>query len=234
MGGHAQAASDARRAEREKAAAFARQERKALRALGEACADQHAALVAERERAESGPAMNRFQYARLRYAVKVKQQAPAPRQQRAQQPPPRQLCAAPSAEAPAWLPRDECNGYDEEEEGDEYGDGYGGAARRAPRYGRRAATPPSTMPALRASAPPHHEYSAQDYTSHHSSPADDAPSRGGYARGRSYICMRVARASRARAAPHTAFQDRLSMHVLRPLSAIRIFCLPHMAAGAAR
>mmetsp|Transcript_13872 Transcript_13872/g.23001 ORF Transcript_13872/g.23001 Transcript_13872/m.23001 type:complete len:913 (+) Transcript_13872:184-2922(+) len=56
-------------------AEFKKLERQALRALSSTAIEQHAALVDERKRAASGPALNRFQYQRLRYRVLQQQRA---------------------------------------------------------------------------------------------------------------------------------------------------------------
>ena len=52
----------------EAALAMRRLERKATRTLSEVAPEQHEVLVRERSTAAQGPALNKYQYARLRFA----------------------------------------------------------------------------------------------------------------------------------------------------------------------
>ena len=140
VGGDAQAAFDARREARAEAAEFKRAERRAMRALGDASGEQQAALLEERGRMEGGPALNRFQYQRLRQRVLEQQAARALEEERlaAEQPPPPPRPPPPQQQEQRQPPPPSTTQQQLQRHASDEADG--GGQRRA-MFGRRASSP---------------------------------------------------------------------------------------------
>ena len=69
------AKAEALKAEKEAKAAYARQERKAWKALSDACIAQYSALKEARASASTGPSMNQLQMERLRWKLQLQREA---------------------------------------------------------------------------------------------------------------------------------------------------------------
>ncbi|KAL1503167.1 hypothetical protein AB1Y20_011226 [Prymnesium parvum] len=168
IGADAQKATDARKQESEAALAIRKLERKATRLLSESDPEQHAALVQERAAAAQGPALNKYQYARLRYRLLQQQQqeeaSPPPpphppppireKPPRQPQPPPAFPSPAPLAPPPAAATppaRETCDPSEGERAmALREVQAFREAKRSAAKYGRRSAEAAEGRPRLRS------------------------------------------------------------------------------------